>query len=199
MSNTGPASDGDTFRVKPELARHVRRLVIAPLIVLALFTLLVVFAYDFAGEADSPTAVKVLFYGSILGTYAVLTGIALVEWRKAPPNLEAGHVTVSAHDITVDFGNRAERIGLQDIGSVVSIAPPKTSRPQALLFAASKDLSLSQRDHNRVLHKIGSRWARLHVFKKSTVLPLHLFGEDQIDLMIDTIDQALMRSHTERP
>lgn len=194
--NTGPRMTFEPstvdrrFALDANRARGMQRSYLAPAIVIVLFAALVIFRYDFAGEADSPPVVKAMFYGSIVGVFAILGGLLLLERRKAPKDPDRGFLAVSHRGIDVDFGRGPQHIAFAGITGIVAVRPRADKKPTALLFAQGGG-DLGQRDRNRVLHKVGSRHARLHRFRGAVVMPIYLFGDDQADAIVTAIETHL--------
>lgn len=185
------SATNDHFPIKQGLARRLRRTVLLPVCVVALFTLLVIFQYDFSGSASNPMIMRVIFYGVTVRTFAILGGLVWLQWRRAPRDLPTAGLTVSNESIAVDFGWGLRSVPLHSVGRIVPVRRRDNETPIALLLASPSVNELSQRDTNRVLHKIGDRWARLHRFRQSTILPIYLFGEDQADRIITAIERRM--------
>ncbi|KQI70419.1 hypothetical protein AN191_18260 [Loktanella sp. 5RATIMAR09] len=189
--NSKASADIIHFALNADRARAMQRSYLAPAIVIGLFSALVIFRYDFAGEAASPPVVKAMFYGSIVGVYAILGGLVLLERRKAPKDAGRGFLAISHRGIDVDFGRGLHKIPFTGITGIVAVRPRDDKKPIAIFFARGAVADLGRRDRNRVIHKVGSRYARLHKFKDAVVMPIYLFGDDQADNIVAAIEAQL--------
>jgi len=90
-----------------------------------------------------------------------------------------------------DFGWGPHVVALQDVVDVVPISPRDGQHPQALLLARSGAAEPSRWDQNRIIHKCSGRWAKLHRFKGSAVLPVILISEDQTEHIVAAIEKRI--------
>ena len=186
-------SETVSFPIREELARGMRRGVWFLFLVLILFGLLVIFAYDFDAEANSPLIIRTIFYGATAGTFAILMALVWTQWRKAPKDAKATGLEITDRKASVDFGRGKVTIDLGSVSGLVPLARVRAKKPQVIVFLQETGKELSSRDGNRVMHKVGDRWGRVTTFKKNTVLPIFLFGEDQADLILSTLQDRLDR------
>ncbi len=197
--NADSSYDVIRFALDPNRVRVMQKAYLAPAIVIVLFAAVVILGYDFAGAAASPPFVEAMFYGSIAGVFAVLGGLLALERRKAPQIPERGFLAVSRSGIDVDFGRGPQRIPFAGVTGISAVRPRADKKPVAIVFHRNATPPLEQGNQNRVMHKIGSRHARLHTFRGAAVMSLYLFGDQQADAIVSAIETHLQSSENREP
>lgn len=167
------------FPLRQDLVRKMRWALIPSFVFLVLFTLVVIFAYDFEGAAQGPKGGLQILYASIFGVFATVAMLAGNIWRKIPRRFDGKGLVIGHDDITIDFGHGEKRIDLSGVTAIMAVAARPHQTPEAVVFCKAPEGDLNERDRNRVIHKTTKHIARIHRFRRQEVLPLALFGEDR--------------------
>ena len=181
------------FPVRPDRVKAMRLALVPPAIFAALFLCVVVLAYDFEGPAQGSVEEQAIFYGSIVGVFAVAALLAGNTWRKIPRRFDGDGLVIAPGGISIDYGNGPARIDLSGVTGVIAVAAKEGELPEAVVFCKGPDGDHGPRDRNRVIHKVRRHIARTHRFRQQDVLPIAQLGEERAPEIVAALRPRLTR------